>query len=61
MIHLLKRKPATIKKLKVVVKDVARTIPVDLIRAALTNVQKRCQACIQAEGDHFDAFLKQLM
>ena len=60
MMHVRRRKPATIEQLKAVVEDVARTVPVDMIRAAVGNVRKRCQACIQADGDHFEAFLKQL-
>ena len=58
MIH--QPEPATIKVLKVIVEDVARNFPVDMIRAAVANARKRCQAYIQAEGDHFEAFLKQL-
>ena len=60
MIHVRRRKPTTIEELKAVVEDVARTVPVDMIRAAVANVRKRCQACIQAEGGHFEAILKQL-
>ena len=32
-----------------------------MIRLAATNVWKRCQACIQAKGDHFEAYHKQLL
>ena len=32
-----------------------------MIRAEVTNVRKRCQACIQAKGDHFEANHKQLL
>ena len=60
MIHVRRRKPTTIEELKAVVEDVARTVPVDMIRAAVANVRKRCRACIQAEGNHFEAILKQL-
>ncbi len=58
-IHLRQRKPATIEiELKVVVKDVARAVPVDKIHMAVANVWKKYQVCIQAEGDHFKAFQK---
>ena len=49
-IHLRQRKLVTIEESKVVVKDIVRTVPVDMIRVAVASVWKRCQACIQAEG-----------
>ena len=33
MIHLRQCKPATIEELKMVVKDILRTVPVDMIRS----------------------------
>ena len=39
MIHLRRRKPATIEELKVVVEDVARAIPVKKIHVGRTEVQ----------------------
>jgi hypothetical protein len=59
MMHVRRRKPATIEELKAVVEDVARTVPADMIRAAVGNIRKRCQACVEADGRHFESFLKQ--
>ena len=59
MIHVRRRKPATIEELKETVEDVAATIPEEMIRDAVANVRKRCRACIEADGDHFESFLKQ--
>ena len=39
MIQLRRRKPATIKELKVVVEDVTRAVPVDKIRMGRTVAQ----------------------
>ena len=58
MIHIQRHKPAASKESEVVVKDIVRTVPVDITRAAVANVWKRSQACIQAEGGPFVAFLK---
>ena len=58
MMHMRRRKPTTIDELKAVVEDVVRTVPVEMIRQAATNIRKRCRACIQADGGHFESFLK---
>ena len=40
------------------VKDVAGTIPEEMLRDAAQNVRKRAKACIEASGGHFKHFLK---
>lgn len=60
MIQVRRRKPATIDELKETVEDIARTVPEQMIRDAVGNIRKRCDACELAEGGHFESFLKQL-
>ena len=49
--------PSTMQELKDAVEDVAQTIPEEIIRAAASNLRKRCQACIEADGGHFEFLL----
>ena len=60
MMHVRRVKPQTIDELKEVVEDVARTIPEEMVRKTVANIRKRCRACIMADGDHFEAFLKKI-
>ena len=60
MIHVRRQKPATLDELKTIVEDVAATVQEDMIRAAVGNIRKRCQACEEAKGGHFESFLKKL-
>ena len=53
-------KPTTLEELMEIVEDVARTVPLEMVRKAATNVRKRCRACIQADGGHFEHFLKSM-
>ena len=58
MVHLRRRKLATINKLKETVKDVARTVLEHTIRDVVAKIRKRCKACVLADGDRFKYFLK---
>ena len=58
MIHVRQQKPTTIDDLKETVKDVASTLLKQMIRDAVANLCKRCKACVLADGDHFEPFLK---
>ena len=49
--------PSTIEELMAAVEDVAATIPEEMVRAAAANVRKRCEACLEADGGHFEYFL----
>ena len=53
-------KLATMEELRAVVEDVASTVPEEMIRDAAKNVIKRCKACIEASGGHFEYFLKSM-
>ena len=60
MMQVRRSKPSTIDKLNAVVEDVARSVPQEMIRDAVANVRKRCQACVDAFGfgGHFVSFLR---
>ena len=58
MIHVRQRKPATIDELKETVGDVARTVPEQMIRDAVANIRKRCEACVLADSNHFESFFE---
>ena len=49
--------PLTLDELKAAVEDVAEMIPEEMIRAATGNVRKRCEACLLANGGHFEYLL----
>ena len=51
-------KPSNVDELRAAVEDVAATVPEEMIRDAAQNVVKRCRACIEASGGHFEYFLK---
>ena len=53
MIHVRRQKSATNDELKETVKDIARTVPEQMIQDAVGNFRKRCYACEQADGNHF--------
>ena len=53
-------KPATVEELRAAVEDVASTVPEEMIRDAAQNFIKRCRACIEASGGHFEYFLKSM-
>ena len=46
-------------EIKETFKGVAHMILEQMIREAVENVRKRCQACKAASGGHLEAFLKQ--
>ena len=60
MMHVRRQKPTTIDELKAIVEDVAHTVPVEMICKSVAGIKKRCRACIQAEGGHFESFLKKM-
>ena len=53
-------KPETIDELKAVVEDVVSSIPEEMIRKSVANLRKRCEACLAADGGHFEHFLKSM-
>ena len=57
MIQVHLQKPVKIKELKETVKDIERMVPEQMIWDAMGNIHKKCEACKQAEGDHFESFL----
>ena len=50
----------TINKLKEVAEDMVRTIPEEMICKTVANIRNRERACILANGDHFESFLKKI-
>ena len=60
LIQVRRQKPATIAELRAIVEDVAATAPEEMIRDAVENIKKRCEACQMAEGGHFESFLKKI-
>ena len=58
MVHVRRRKPATINELKESVKDVARTVLEHTIQDVVANIRKRCKACVLPDGDCFKYLLK---
>ena len=58
MVHVRRRKSATINELKESVKDVARTVLEHTIQDVVANIRKRCKACVLPDGDCFKYFLK---
>ena len=46
-------------ELKETVNGVVHVILEEMIREAVENMRKRCQACEAASGGHLEAFLKQ--
>ena len=57
MMQVRRSKPSSIDELKAVVEDMARSVPQEMIRDAVENVRKRCQACVEALEGHFESFL----
>ena len=57
MIQVHLQKPVTIDELKETVKDIEHMVPEKIIWDAMGNIYKKCEACKQAEGDHFECFL----
>ena len=49
--------PATMDELKETVKDIASTVPEQVIQGVVGNYRKRCNACERAYGNHFESFL----
>ena len=60
MMHVRRVKPVTIDELREVVEDMTKTIPETMVRKTIANIRKRCRACLMADGDHFEAFLKKI-
>ena len=60
MMHVHRVRPQTINKPKEVVEDMVRTIPEEMIRKTVANIRNRERACIMANGDHFESFLKKI-
>ena len=56
LVHL--HEPVTIDELKKPVKDIEHMVPEQMIQEAIGNIHKKCKAYKQAEGDHFESFLK---
>ena len=50
-------KPESILELQRAVKDIANTVPAQMLRDAAQNVRQRAQACIDASGGLFRYFL----
>ena len=46
----------SIDELKKTVEDIEQIVPVQMIREATGNIRKKCKACKQAAGDHFESF-----
>ncbi len=55
LVHL--QEPVTIDELKKKLKDIEHMAPEQMIRDTTGNNHKKCEACKQAEGDHFKSFL----
>ena len=49
--------PVTINELKKTVEDIEHMVPEQKIRDTMGNIHKKCEACKQAEGNHFESFL----
>ena len=60
MAQVRRVKPSDIDELKATVEEVARSIPVEMVRDAARNLRKRCRACEDASGGHFESFLKSM-
>ena len=60
MAQVRRIKPKTIVELKATVEDAVASIPEEMIRAAVANLAKRCEACLLASGGHFEHFLKSM-
>ncbi len=57
MIHLREQKPSIINRLKKTFKDMVHMIPEQMIQDPVGNINKKCNAHKQAEGNHFKSFL----
>ena len=57
MIQVHLQKLVTINELKKTVKVIEHMVPEQMIRDVMGNIHKKCKACKQAEGDHFECFL----
>ena len=55
---MYKAKPATIKKLKQVVEEFARSLSEDEVRRMTGNITKRIPLCIEQNGAHFQQLMK---
>ena len=51
---------STIAELTAIVEDVATTAPKEMIRDAVGNIRKCCQAYQMVEGGHFEPFFKKI-
>ena len=60
MIYVCWQKPATIDELKETFKDIASTVPEQMIQDAMGDFCKRCNACKWADGNHFKSFFEYL-
>ena len=60
MAQVRRVKPSDIDELKATVEEVARSIPVEMVSDAVWNLRKRCGACEDASGGHFESFLKSM-
>ena len=58
LVHL--HEPMTIDELKKTVKDIEHMVPEQIIQDAMGNIHKKCEACKQADGDHFESFFQYL-
>ena len=59
MMQVQWRKLATFNELKETIKSVGHMILEKIVREAVENMCKRCQACEAASSGHLEAFLKQ--
>ena len=58
LVHL--HEPVTIDELKKTVRDIEHMVPEQIIQDAMGNIHKKCEACNQAEGNHFESFFQYL-
>ena len=56
MIQVHLHKLVTIIELKKTVKDTEHMVPEQMIQDEMGNIHKKCKACKQAEGDHYESF-----
>ena len=60
MIQVHLHKLVTIIELKKTVKDTEHMVPEQMIQDVMGNIHKKCEACKQAEDDHFESFFQYL-
>ena len=56
--EIRKVKPASLEELKLVVNNFCESLDPDEVRRAVRHIRRRAEACIQAEGGHFEHKLK---